>query len=75
MNKTAKVLVAYVLGNAVQIVLHALAKNTYMARPILFCAAAGFLVFAAVVFGAVLSAGENKQSGKHYAEYVENDHV
>ncbi len=73
MNKTIKFLLAYLLGNAVQILLHLVSKNTYMMRPVLFCIAAGIIIFALILFGVAIS-GQEKQS-RHYAEYVEGDHV
>lgn len=69
MNKTIKFLLAYLLGNAVQILLHLVSKNTYMMRPVLFCIAAGVLIFALILFGAGIGGNESKP--KHYAEYAE----
>ena len=71
MSKTTKLLLAYLLGNAVQVLLHLLAKNTYMMRPILFCIAAGVVVFALILFGVAISKTEQKP--RHYAEYVEGN--
>lgn len=74
-RRTAKVLIAYLLGNCVQIILHTLAANNYMMRPILFCIAAGFLVFLAVVSGVTLANSENPRRMKTYAEYAEEEEV
>ena len=67
--KTRKVLIAYVAGNIVQLILHALANNTYLLHPILFCSAGGFLVLAAIIGGVMLANGEKVQK-KSYADYA-----
>lgn len=69
MATKTKILLAYVLGNAVQILLHTVADFNYMMRPILFCGAAGIIIFALILFGVAISGGEQKP--KHYADYVE----
>ena len=69
MSKTTKFLLAYLLGNAVQVLLHAVADFNYMHRPILFCVAAGVIIFALILFGVGISDGEQKP--KHYYEYAE----
>ena len=71
MSNTTKLLLAYLLGNAVQVLLHAVADFNYMHRPILFCVAAGVIIFALILFGVGISDGEQKP--RHYAEYVEGD--
>lgn len=68
-KKTAKVMAAYVLGNVLQIVLMLLAKVSYMSKPILFCAAAGFLVFIAVVAGITLA--DSNREPEHVKSYRE----
>lgn len=68
-KKTTRVLIAYLLGNGVQIILQTLARNTYMDRPILFCMASGFLMFVAVCAGVILATSE-KPWGKTYADYA-----
>ena len=71
MKKTAKYLIAYIAGNIVQIILNALAKNTYMMHPIWFCIAAGFLVLAAIMGGVILSNSEKETvKKKSYADYA-----
>lgn len=71
-KKTAKVMAAYILGNAIQIILAILAKVSYMSRPILFCIAAGFLVVIAVVAGISLAdSNREPERQKSYREYAE----
>ena len=71
MARTTKYLVAYLLGNAVQVLLHTVADFNYMRRPILFCISAGVIVFALVLFGVAIIKGETKP--RHYSEYVEGN--
>lgn len=68
-KKTAKVMAAYILGNAIQIILAILAKVSYMSKPILFCIAAGFLVVIAVVAGITLA--DSEKSLAHEKSYKE----
>ena len=70
---TAKVLSAYIIGNVIQIVLAVLAKVSFMSRPILFCAAAGFLVLFAIIGGITLADSEKKpEHKKSYKDYADN---
>ena len=71
MSNTTKLLLAYLLGNAVQVLLHTVADFNYMRRPILFCGAAGVIIFALILFGVAISKGETKP--RHYSEYVEGN--
>ena len=68
-KRTMRVLIAYLMGNGVQIILQTLAKNTWMDRPILFCIASGFLVFIAIVAGVTLATADNSRL-KTYADYA-----
>lgn len=52
---TIKLLIAFVLGQAVQIVCHAVCINFWERWQIPFCAAAGFLIALAVFAGAWIS--------------------
>lgn len=71
-KKTAKVMAAFVLGQAVQIVLAILAKVSFMSRPILFCASAGVLILIAVVSGITLAdSNREPEHVKSYREYAE----
>lgn len=75
MGNTAKILFAYALGQATQLVIHGacLANNMYSYRQIPFCIAAGFLVLFATVSGALI--GRNKAEKpaheKTYKEWAE----
>jgi len=60
-KKTIKCLAWFVVGQISQIVLALVANVSYMNRPILFCAAAGFLVTVAICAGAKLAAPEKKE--------------
>ena len=70
MKKIWKVLVAFLAGEAVQIVLQLVAEVNFMRHPVLFCGAAGFLVFVAVFSGARLGVrdGANIRTYRDYAE-------
>lgn len=52
-NKAAGILIAYVIGQATQLIIHGmcLSFNMYNYRQIPFCAAAGFIIIMAVVAG------------------------
>ena len=63
MGCNAKVLVAFVAGQFVQVIAHLIAKTNYMMRPVLFCIAAGFLVF-------VLLGKDDKPKKKSYKDYA-----
>ena len=76
-GKTAKVLAAYVLGQATQLIVHAVVLNFNMwnNRQIPFCMAAGFVVLFAVIAGVVLSETEGAKDepshAKTYKDYAE----
>lgn len=67
MSKTAKVLLAYVAGQATQIVIHAmcLANNMYNYRQIPFCLTAGFVLFFAIVSGVWIANAKEKTEPAH----------
>lgn len=74
MKKVCKVLVAFLVGEAVQIVLQLVAVVNFMRNPVLFCGAAGFLVFVAVFAGARLGVRDGeKDAGKSYRDYAEGE--
>lgn len=70
-KKTAKVLVAFVLGQIVQIVCHAVSFNFWQQYQIPFCAAGGFLVAVAVFAGAWVSRQNEEPRHKSYKEWAE----
>lgn len=66
-----RAILAYILGNVVQIILALVAKVSYMDRPILFSAAAGFLVLVAVMAGMRLVMQDAKETRpKTYQDYA-----
>lgn len=68
MGKTAKVMIAYVLGQATQLILHGVCVSTsvWLNRHIPFCAAGGVLVLVAVICGVALAKdGEHRQDPEH----------
>ena len=71
-GKTAKVLIAYVLGQVTQLVVHAVALNLWYGRQIPFCLAGGFIVLFALIAGVVLSEteGDKPEHQKTYADYA-----
>lgn len=58
MKKSTKLLIAFILGQAVQVILHAVSMNFWENRRILFCCAAGFLVAVAVFAGVCITKEE-----------------
>ena len=69
---TVKVLVAFAVGQAAQIVIHAVSMNFWENRRILFCSAAGFLICAAVFAGAWLNRDSEPKHTKSYMDYAED---
>lgn len=67
MKKSTKLLIAFILGQAVQVVLHAVSMNFWENRRILFCCAAGFLVAVAVFAGVCITKDEKPMSYEDYA--------
>lgn len=55
MNKSLKILIAFVLGQLVQIICHIVSMNFWDNQRIPFCAAAGFLIAFAVFAGMWIS--------------------
>ena len=71
-NKTAKVMAAFIMGQAIQIVFHLMSNLNFMRHEILFCIAAGVLLTIAVIAGITLADSERKtERQKTYAEYAE----
>ena len=68
MKKAYKYLAWFVAGQAVQIILQLVANGNYMRKPVLFCAAAGFLVAVCVYAGARVMKPEEPMSYLDYAE-------
>lgn len=58
MKKSTAIMLAFVLGQGVQIVCHAVALNLWEYRQIPFCLAAGFLVAVAVFAGVNIARGD-----------------
>lgn len=72
-NKTAKIMVAFAIGQIVQVVLNVLSRVAYMTAPVLFCGAAGFLFFMAIVSGIALANSDSKvaHEKKTYMDWAE----
>ena len=58
------ILAAFALGQAVQILFHALSMDLWPSRQIPVCAAAGFLV-AVAIFGGMWVAWRDMRGGRH----------
>ena len=78
-GKTVKVLVAYVLGQVTQLIIHAVSMNLWQSRQIPFCLAGGFIVLFALIAGVALCESEDingkpehKKTYKDYAEIPTN---
>lgn len=71
-KKTTKILAAFALGQAVQLVCHAVSFNFWQQYQIPFCAAGGFLVAVAVFAGAWISRPTTEPEHiKSYKEWAE----
>ena len=70
-RKTVKILVAFVLGQLVQIICHVVSMNFWDSQRIPFCAAGGFLVAVAVFAGAWISRQNEEPRHKSYKEWAE----
>lgn len=72
-RNSTKILIAYVLGQITQIIIHAveLSFNMWATKQIGFAAAAGFLIFFAVFMGVRISAKETAEAHKEYTYYAE----
>ena len=76
MAKPTKLIVAYVLGQATQLVIHGmvLAYNMWNNRQIPFCMAAGFIVLFALIMGVYIAKPteeEPKHEKKTYLDWAE----
>ena len=58
MRRSTKLLIAFVAGQAVQVICHAVAINLWSYRQIPFCLAGGFLIAVAVFAGIRIAYGE-----------------
>lgn len=78
MNKAAKIIIAFVAGQATQLMIHGvcLANNLYNYRQIPFCLAGGFVILFAVIAGVFIAGGVPKSAPAHekpksYLEWAE----
>ena len=72
MSKTCmKIIIAFVVGNLAQLVFAILAKVSYMSRPILFGAAAGVILLAAILAGIYVANLDKPPEQKTYRDYAE----
>ncbi len=74
-SNTVKILVAYVMGQATQLVIHGvvLANNMYNYRQVPFCLAGGFVILFAVISGVWIanSKGESKEPAHEKKSYLD----
>jgi len=74
MSKTStKIVIAFTLGQIAQIVFAILAKVSYMDRPVLFCAAAGFILLIAVFAGIWVAALDADKKQRTYLDYADKE--
>lgn len=76
MSKSTKIIIAYVLGQITQLVIHGmeLSFNMWNNRQIPFCIAAGFIIVVAVLAGTWIvkpEEAEPKHEKKSYLEWAE----
>lgn len=72
-TKTIKILVAYVAGQITQLVVHGMCLNFNMwaNRQIPFCMAAGFVIFFAILAGALIARNGKDEKPAHEKTYKE----
>ena len=70
MSKSAKLLVAFAVGQVTQLVLHGMvvSLNMWDNRRVLFCAAFGFVILFAAIAGTVIAKGQDAKLEKEYKE-------
>lgn len=71
MNKTGKLMLAFIIGQIVQVVMHILAMVWYMNSPVVFCVCSGFLLTVCVVVGITLAGADKPRHGKTCSEWAE----
>lgn len=71
MKHTIKLIIAFVIGQATQLIIHAmcLSFNMYNYRQIPFCMAGGFVILFAVIAGAYIA--KEKEEPKHEKTYLD----
>lgn len=73
---TSGIILAFVIGQVVQIVLALFAQVAFINRPILFSIFAGFLILAAATAGVLIASADENKDAKHsrrmtYQEYAD----
>lgn len=73
MKKTTGILVAYLLGQVTQLVIHGmcLSFNMWSNRQIPFCTAAGFIILFAVIAGVYISKPQDEPKHKEKKSYLD----
>lgn len=66
-----KIIIAFAAGQAVQLIVHAVALNLWNSRQIPFCMAGGFLVLFALIAGAWAAKLDKPVEKKTYLDYAE----
>lgn len=71
MTKTCtKIVIAFIVGQLVQIVFNVVAKVSYMSKPIAFSAAAGFILLVTLFAGMHVANLEKPPEKKTYMDYA-----
>ncbi len=70
-KNSGRILLAFVVGQAIQVILALLAKVSYMDRPILFSIAAGVILTVAVIAGMRVILLQERERPRSYREYSE----
>lgn len=70
MSKSAKLLVAFAVGQITQLVLHAMVVSLSMwdNRRVMFCAAFGFVILFAAIVGTVIAKGQDVKLEREFGE-------
>lgn len=73
-KQSTKILLAFVIGQAIQVVFHAVSFAYWESQRIPFCIAAGVIITAAVFMGVRIAARETAQSiPRTYTYYAEEE--
>lgn len=70
MSKSAKLLVAFAVGQVTQLVLHGMvvSLNMWDSRRVIFCAAFGFVILFAAIAGAFIAGQQDAKLDKEFKE-------
>ena len=73
-KNTGSIIIAFIIGQIVQLILALFAKVAFITSPLLFCMSAGFLILAAATTGVWIAQAEERAEEKRrplsYSDYA-----